>query len=211
MLNGELLKEANQAYLDADYEQAVNGYETALAGSKNNPYLQINLGNSYYQSQDYGKAILHYYRAKKQIPRNKDLNNNLSLALENIKLSQPSMLAYSWLSLTEIFILFFVLNLLFVLRKQFIRSTGLRFLLTTVFIISAALFSYIGYQQVIHEHAVITSVETTAYSGNNDGYSELFELLNGQVVQVMQKQAKWSKIRHGEQIGWVKNEALEVI
>ena len=41
--------------------------------------VYYNIGNCYFKSHNYGHAMLYYKKAKKFIPHDKDLNNNIEL------------------------------------------------------------------------------------------------------------------------------------
>lgn len=201
---------AEQSFLDGDYELAVQNY-IDIENANHNPYILGNIANSYFKNSNYGKSVLYFYRAKKFIPRNKDLNKNLKIVLDEIKLQQTPMLAYSWLNLWESLIFFMIFNLLFILRNILFKKNSKKFLLILIFIFSTLNLSWIFYEQNIKKYAVITSISTKAFSGNNEAYAEIMELLDGQIVTVLREEKEWSKIKLGSNIGWVTNDAIEKI
>jgi tetratricopeptide (TPR) repeat protein len=71
--------EANLAYADGDFDEAIVGYETVL---QTHFFFaaEYNLGNAYYKTEQLAPAILHYERAALINPRNGDLAMNLALA-----------------------------------------------------------------------------------------------------------------------------------
>lgn len=50
--------------------------------------LYYNIGNTYYQLEEYPWAILYYYRALSLMPGNEKVLNNLKMALNKMKISQ---------------------------------------------------------------------------------------------------------------------------
>ena len=83
-------------------------YETILAGGFRNGQVYYNLGNVYYRQGKLGKSILNYRRAQRLMPRNADVDANLSLvktATEDKELS-PEIPPVA----QKVFFWFFLLN-----------------------------------------------------------------------------------------------------
>ena len=60
-------------------QEAALQYETILAGGFRHGQIYYNLGNVYYRQGKLGKSILNYRRAQRLMPRNADVDANLSL------------------------------------------------------------------------------------------------------------------------------------
>jgi len=114
---------ANQAYERADFVEAVEGFETLVAqGQVNGPVL-YNLGNSYLQSGDLGRAVASYRHGERAWPRNQSLARNLRFARSSSKAMvapvEPHLLVrwfYCWrfnLDQAELRWLFILVNALF--------------------------------------------------------------------------------------------------
>ena len=205
------LARAEKAYLEQNYAEASMLYAEIASKQPDNPFILINYGNTQFRLNKLGESLHKYYQAKQYIPRNKELNNNLGLALDKVKLSQPPMLSYSYLTWSEAFIFFLLFNVLFLFRKRITKNTTMRFVCILMFVVSLIGFGFISYEQKVQSFGVINSVNVQAYSGDDEGYSKLFELFDGQIVEVKQKQEEWSKIKVNNNLGWIKNENLKVI
>ena len=72
--------EANQAYKNHQFQQAIDGYIHLIENGHENGQVYYNLGNAYFRIGDLGRAILSYERARLLIPRDGDLSFNLSHA-----------------------------------------------------------------------------------------------------------------------------------
>lgn len=59
----DLFSAANQQYAAANYKQAAEQYEDLVAKGQGNGPTFYNLGNTYFQLHDFGRAILNYERA----------------------------------------------------------------------------------------------------------------------------------------------------
>ena len=84
-MNNEKLKQAEEYYLNQDYILASDIYKNLLQEESDNPYLLINLANTQFHQKQYAKALAHYFKAKTIIPRDKELNNNINYAIQEIK------------------------------------------------------------------------------------------------------------------------------
>lgn len=73
------LASANQAYQKKDFTTAIQQYEAILQQGYQSEALYYNLGNSYYRTNDLGKAVLNYERALLLDPNDADTQHNLQL------------------------------------------------------------------------------------------------------------------------------------
>ncbi len=210
MLSKSKLDYAQKLYLNGDFAQAAEGYAALLKHDSKNPYLLINTANAYYKAGEHGKALANYYQAKRYIPRDHELNNNLQLLLDEVKLKQPAMLGYGYMTLMEAFLLLLLTNILFVFRKKFLHKTALRYLMIVIFVFSLLNFLFIANNQVMKRHAVIISAAQLR-SGNSEEFPELMELLPAQIVEVIGTDNHWSELVIDEQRGWLSDSALDLI
>ena len=75
-----LFTEANNLYLKQSYFQAIEKYEQLISDNIISFEVYYNLGNAYYKTGNYTKAILNYERAKKIKPDDADVTLNLAIA-----------------------------------------------------------------------------------------------------------------------------------
>src|SRR6059058_6491953 len=54
---------ANQAYAQGHFKEAIDGYEALVRSGRWNANLFYDLGNAYFRTSDFGRAILNYERA----------------------------------------------------------------------------------------------------------------------------------------------------
>lgn len=205
------IEQAQDLYLNKEFDLAAESYDEIYDQDPSNPFPLINSANSYYQMKQYGTALGKYYKAKSVIPRNKELNHNLAIVVNEIKLSQPPMLSYSFMTWTEAFLIFLVFNILFLIKKKVFKQKTISFLISFFFLVSGLNFAFISYEQKVKKHGVINVTSTKARSGDDEAYAELFELYDGQIIDIVSQEKTWSKIKHQGSLGWVKNKNLEVI
>ena len=72
--------EANIAYKNDRFQEAVNGYLDLINDGFENGHIYFNLGNAYFRSNQLGKAILHYHKAQYFLPNDEDVRQNLEFA-----------------------------------------------------------------------------------------------------------------------------------
>lgn len=74
-----LFDQANAAYGGGDFPRAITLYHEVLASGSHSANLFFNLGNSYAQDGQVGRAILSYERGLRLSPDDADLQGNLQL------------------------------------------------------------------------------------------------------------------------------------
>ena len=79
------MEEANQAYLDKHFQDAITQYEALLQEGYRSEVLYYNLGNAYYRSGVLGRAVLNYERALKLSPGDEKALLNLEVAGRQLK------------------------------------------------------------------------------------------------------------------------------
>lgn len=81
----KLTEQAEKAYSDDKFSEAVDLYNQVIAEEGVSSDLYYNLGNAYYKSGYNGKAILCYERALLLNPGNSDATNNLDFVNAKLK------------------------------------------------------------------------------------------------------------------------------
>ncbi len=77
----EAFARAGRLYKEGRYDQAARLYEEILASGFESGPIYYNLGNSYFKNGRLGLAILNYERARRLLPRDRDLLFNRRYAL----------------------------------------------------------------------------------------------------------------------------------
>jgi tetratricopeptide (TPR) repeat protein len=74
-----LFEQANAAYQEENYGEAVRLYESVLEGGFSSKAVYFNLGNAYYRQGEVAESILNYERALLLDPDDEDVRHNLSI------------------------------------------------------------------------------------------------------------------------------------
>jgi len=219
----ELFFKANEAYKKGDFEEAAKGYNGLIRPGHVNGHIYYNLGNAYFRLNRLGHAILNYERAHLLMPREADLNFNLSQARGQIQDAIPTSqgfmgMTFFWLeslSLQEVFWGFAFVNVLFwaiLLVRLFLRSdwTYYLFLILIIFWLISGLSLGVKWQMIrTDSRAVILTKELNVLAGPHVQDTVLFKLHEGAIVNHERSEDGWSLIRlPGKKRGWVKAEAI---
>lgn len=222
----EIFFKANQGYRDGRFQEAIQGYDRLIRSGYRNGHLFYNLGNAYFKTEQLGPAILNYERAYLIMPRDADLNFNLSYARDQMRdaIAQPQgffRAAFFWLdslSMTELFWGFAVLNILFwaiLFIRLFLRMEWtyyLFFILLIFWLIGGTSFALKCYQNSTDDRAVILKQEVSILAGPDVRDTVLFKLHEGTIVHHERSEDGWSLVHlPDKKRGWVKSEAVGLI
>jgi outer membrane protein assembly factor BamD (BamD/ComL family) len=81
----ELWTEAERAYREGEFAEAVVAYEAIIAQGMESAELYYNLGNAYFKQNNLGRSILFYNRAQLLNPSDEDVRHNLVYARTKTK------------------------------------------------------------------------------------------------------------------------------
>lgn len=210
-MDKQKLNQAEQFYIKNDYDLAADIYAEMLELHPDNPYLMINFANTQVKQKNFGKALAYYNRAKLIIPRNHELNNNIKHTTKTLQnFNSQSIFNFMFFNLGESLILLIVLNLLFLIFKNS-KIQLIKYSLIGLFAISILNTAYVAYNQHLKNYAFVSCTSSSTHAGNNSGYPELFELSDGQIIEIIEQEKDWSKIKYKNQISWLENEKYELV
>jgi tetratricopeptide (TPR) repeat protein len=78
--------QGNQAYADGRYADAVRAYESVRDAGYESGALDFNLANALFKDGQPARAVANYERAQRLLPRDPDVQANLSYALEQLQI-----------------------------------------------------------------------------------------------------------------------------
>jgi tetratricopeptide (TPR) repeat protein len=222
----ELFFYSNNAYRQGHFQEAIDGYNQLIQSGHQHGNLFYNLGNAYFRQGQLGLAILNYERAHILIPRDTDLNFNLSYARDKIQDAIPKHqnlidTALFWikdLNFAEIFWCFAILNVLFwttLLIKLFYKFEWIYYISLISFILWMIAGISVGlkwYKLNNDDRAVILRKEVSIFAGPDIKDIVLFKLHSGAIVHYERSEDGWSLVSLAdEKRGWIKSEAIELI
>ena len=223
---------ANQLYISGHYAEAVQLYEEQVARGVQDSALFFNLGNTYFQQGDLGRAVLNLERAAQLDPRDGDIANNLNLVREQtteLFADEPvgpvAVLADITGRLTEnetavlVLGLWFSLGfLLLVLRQiksgneQKVVRVGALLALALLIISGASLASRAFLQQT-QPSGVVVSPTVAVSNGPGTEFATDYSLSGGTTVNLSETQGEWIRLSLPEGAGesWLPVNAIETL
>ena len=218
--------EANQAYKNHQFQQAIDAYLHLIENGPENGQVYYNLGNAYFRRGDMGRAILSYERARLLIPRDGDLVFNLSHARNqtqdaSIDLQMSSFSGFLGLgsfNRYETFFVFTLLNLLFFsllcirLYKKTEWTYYLSIFLAIVISIGGLALALKWVAWATDNRAVVLSEEVVVQAGPDSRDTVLFKLHAGTVVHVERTEGDWTLLQLSkDKRGWTESNQLQRI
>lgn len=223
-------EQANRAYDEGNYQEAVEHYTTILENGETSVAVHYNLGNAYYRLKDVANSIYHYEKALQLDPTDQDVRNNLQFAknmrIDEIQEATPTRFEEWRNALLDIFgtsgwavlsiISMFAFGLLFLLYYFNQRSFRKRifFIGSLLFLVIAIGATGIGFfKKSLQEntaYSIVFAEQIDIKSEPNDRSSEVFTLHAGTKVEVLENHQGWSRIAIGSGAqGWVQQEHLK--
>ncbi len=222
---GYIFYKANTLYEKGSYDEAISEYSRLLAQGMESGNLYFNLGNCYFKKGEMGKALVHYERARRLMPRDSDLKSNIKFVQSQIT-SNSSETPLTWtekaagifgyLSLNELTLLLsaalagmfiFLTIRLFVLMRKGSFILGIAVFIVTLTFISISLINRIALTDM--EGIVITDRPDALFEPLERATVH-FSLHEGTKVHILQTKEEWIKIKRSDnKTGWVTKESVE--
>ena len=230
--NAATKAEADSAYVNSNYQEAIKIYESLLKQGES-AELYYNLGNAYYRTENITRAVLNYERALLLSPGDGDIRFNLQIArsktIDKI-VPESEMFFVTWyrslvnimsvdgwgrmalVSLALVIVLFLVY--LFSARV-WVQKVGFfgGGILLVVFVFSN-FFAWQQRQQLLNrEGAIVVAPSVTVKSTPAQNGTDLFILHEGTKVVITDGSMKsWREIRLADgKKGWIESKNIELI
>lgn len=227
-----LWDKANTAYLNADYQTAIEVYDQILSQGLVSAKLYYNIANAYFKEGSTGKAILFYNRALRLMPGNEDVRYNLAVAEAQTKddiEEIPEFFAVTWvrslrhmmgctswsiLSLVLLAVMLGLLLLYLLAQRIGLRKGGFYGTLAAfVLFILTTWFAVLERREILRSNEAVVMVASSAVKSSPDNAAtDLFMLHEGTKVAVTDAFGEWSEITLADgKKGWIECRKIEVI
>ena len=230
--SAERWETGNRAYIEGNYDKAIEEYTAILDGGEYSMKLYYNLANAYFKAGANGKAILYYNKALRIAPSQEDIRHNLALAEAQTKdriavipefflnrwlrtmRNSMSCTAWSVLSLL-MFGAMLAFGLLFLLASQ-VRWRKVGFygaLCAFVLFVATTSFAVSSRNDMLsHSEAVVMGTAISVKSSPDRSATDLFVLHEGTKVEILSEVDEWVEvvIADGKK-GWTLKSNIETI
>ncbi len=224
--------QADNAYKNELYSDAIMHYEKILAQEYVSAEVHFNLGNAYFKAGQIAPSILNYERALKLAPSDEDILFNLKLANLSVKdrvEEMPQLFFVNWWkAILSTFstdgwawsiVIATLLALSGFLLFKFSSDEGMRrltFYAATISLIWALFSVYAAQKSFNHaindDRAVVFAATVNAKSAPDKKGKDLFVIHEGLVVTVADELNGWSRIKLSNgNVGWVPSELVVTI
>ena len=230
--SAERWEEGNKAYIEGNYDQAIEEYSAILDGGEYSMKLYYNLANAYFKTGAIGKSILYYNKALRIAPSQEDIRHNLAIAEAQTKdriavipefflnrwlrTMRNSMSCTSWSVLSLVaFGLLLAFALLFLLASRLRwRKAGFYGALCA-FVLFVAMTSFAVSSRndmLIHDEAIVMGTAISVKSSPDRSATDLFVLHEGTKVKLLSEVDEWCEvvIADGKK-GWTLKSNVEEI
>jgi tetratricopeptide (TPR) repeat protein len=228
----DIANEADTAYKDGKYDQAITLYLNITDSGFSSGPLLYNLGNAYFKSGRLGESILMYERAARLMPHNNDVRHNLEFvrerAVDRVD-PPPRLFIWTWIdTLRDLFppaavaasawiisvLLTLSLSMLMNMNGHQVRPAlqSITWAFAVLFVLNLSLVGLRAQADGSDPSAIIMMDKIEVRSGPDRSSKEVFALHEGTKVGVVQMLEGWTEIRlaDGRQ-GWVPYSSFEVI
>ena len=230
-----LFAEANRAYANRAYEEALALYDSVAAQGQVSAELYYNLGNTHYQLGHLAEALLHYERALRLNPGHQDAAFNRRLVaqkvVDNIE-PQPEFVLTRWarelmdgrtatqwgtMAMALLWgVVIAVAVLLFVPRPRVRRAAFVIGILLGLLSVSGLGLGLLRHQRVESEQYGLIMTPNAYVKNAPGGDTDLLLLHEGVKVRLLDQVDDWTRVELeganlGKVVGFVRSEQIGVI
>ena len=216
----ELFLHGNKAYEFGEYPVALRHYQSIR---KKGAAVWYNMGNCYYHTQDYARAIACWQRSLKgALPSAyADAQRNSALAYQKLGKSRTVTIFERVLSRATHRMPIAIAQLLFLCIWFFLWIIALRWY-KTGFIYALMFFLCVGvlffgmvlmrqYRYQTQQHGIVVDPIVSLYAGPHSHFHAMGTIEIGDAIELIEKRPGWYKVSKGGQYGWVLADTIEVI
>lgn len=212
--NSSSLDKANELYKQNNYTAAIELYNEVVNDTTiihtNLTYaanVYYNLGNCYYRTKDYAKAVYAYQQSLRLQPSNKDALFNLQLVQSKLpdQFDQPAQTIFS-IALRSVMITqsatawgywaiaFFILLLVFLqifrcaTKPQYRKSAFSLFIVMLVMFCSSIAFAYVESNYAYSPTQAVIMAPTPTYASPSSTSKVIRQLHEGVLINIISKQ-----------------------
>jgi len=214
---------ANEEFAQGHFKEAIAGYEALIASGQWNPNLCYDLGNAYFRTKDFGRAILNYERALALDRHHPEARANLEIARDEARALelQPNRLErylqlasanqYSVVAAVAFWLMIFAFAGMIVSRR---RSAALALAVCCLFVSAFAVWGIyvLEWGSEGRALAIITGKDVQARLATADTANSVLALPPGSEIKILSTRGDWTYAALPNDLrGWIPaNQAEQV-
>ena len=230
----DLFRAANLLYEDGNFEEAARSYEYLAMLGYQDATLYYNLANAYHRTDDNGRAMLNYLRARRIAPLDEDIAANLALLRETIGTSDsrqqpvPVLAQLServpWVTINSAAVaallcwtVLWAAGLIVWYNRTLHRSQTLRRVAVAAGL-GLIVFGFLGIGDYVgrahwSQVGVATADSTDVLASPSSRAPIRLTLDAGREVSVITKRAGWTSVRlpRTDLVGWVPSSTVDTV
>jgi len=194
---------ANEEFAQGHFKEAIAGYEALVSAGQWNPNLFYDLGNAYFRTKDFGRAILNYERALALDRHHPEARANLRIARDEARALelQPSRLErylqlasanqYSVVAAVAFWLMIFVFAAMIFARR---RSTALALSVCCLFVSAFAAWAVYVLERGNEGRAlaIIIGKDVQARLATADTANSVLALPPGSEIKILSTRGDWT-------------------
>lgn len=208
----QLFNKGNEAYSQQDFASAIDYYQQCLQIAESAP-LHYNLANAYHETDEIGRAVLHYEKSLVLEPANPDAAANLNFVREAAELAAPtnglvtrlgkklSVNYWGWIALGGFWISLALILLPRLYGGQ--RALSRLLLVAALGVTATSAVALYGYHQ-ISQDGVILQNDTPLRVAPSPQSNEYGYLQAGEIITIQKEHQSYIFIdNQNDKSGWV--------
>jgi tetratricopeptide (TPR) repeat protein len=215
---------ANQEYAAGHFKEAINGYEALIGAGEWSANLFYDLGNAYFRSGDFGRAILNYQRALALEPHHPEAQANLRIARDEARalelrpswpehyLRFATMNQYALAATIAFWVAAFCIAALIFHRQKSAALTTLSVLSLALFVSLVAAIFWVDVAGKTRGLAIVTGKDAEARVATADNANRVLVLPPGSEIKIVKQRGDWLYAALPNNLnGWIPAKSAELV
>jgi tetratricopeptide (TPR) repeat protein len=215
---------ANQEYAAGHFKEAINGYEALIGAGEWSANLFYDLGNAYFRSGDFGRAILNYQRALALEPHHPEAQANLRIARDEARalelrpswpehyLRFATMNQYALAATVAFWVAAFCIAALIFRRQKSAALTTLSVLSLALFVSLVAAIFWVDVAGKTRGLAIVTGKDAEARVATADNANRVLVLPPGSEIKIVKQRGDWLYAALPNNLnGWIPAKSAELV
>jgi tetratricopeptide (TPR) repeat protein len=194
---------ANQEFAQGHFKEAISGYEALVRAGQWSANVFYDLGNAYFRTGDFGRAVLNYERALTLEPHHPEATANLQIARDEahaleVQPSWPerylqfaSVNQYSVAAATAFWLAIFAVVTLIFARRKSVTVIAMLTCCLLVFAIALSAIYTLGRGSKGRAVAIVTGKDVQARLATADTSNSVLALPPGSEIKILSTRGDW--------------------